>query len=142
MSYTIVIPARYNSTRLPGKPLLDIAGAPMIQRVWLQVLCPCMPMAMHTLNAGAPLETQLGKCPRKNGRVWTDPPKKRPEIFRRRCTGDFALNKDNFAQQNSVTFVPPCFKLAFPEGTPNNDPQEPERVSAFLSGSCFKNQTG
>ena len=36
MSYTIVIPARYNSTRLPGKPLLDISGAPMIQRVWLQ----------------------------------------------------------------------------------------------------------
>ena len=30
----IVIPARYNSTRLPGKPLLDIVGKPMIQRVY------------------------------------------------------------------------------------------------------------
>ena len=33
MSFTVVIPARYGSTRLPGKPLLDIAGKPMIQRV-------------------------------------------------------------------------------------------------------------
>jgi 3-deoxy-manno-octulosonate cytidylyltransferase (CMP-KDO synthetase) len=36
MSYTVVIPARYGSTRLPGKPLLDIGGKPMIQRVWEQ----------------------------------------------------------------------------------------------------------
>jgi len=36
MSYTIVIPARHDSSRLPGKPLLDIHGKPMIQRVWEQ----------------------------------------------------------------------------------------------------------
>jgi 3-deoxy-D-manno-octulosonate cytidylyltransferase len=29
-----VIPARYGSTRLPGKPLIDIAGKPMIQHVY------------------------------------------------------------------------------------------------------------
>lgn len=29
-----VIPARYGSTRFPGKPLADIAGKPMIQRVY------------------------------------------------------------------------------------------------------------
>ena len=29
-----IIPARYNSSRLPGKPLIDICGKPMIQRVW------------------------------------------------------------------------------------------------------------
>lgn len=33
MSFKIVIPARYASSRLPGKPLLDIAGKPMIQHV-------------------------------------------------------------------------------------------------------------
>lgn len=33
MSFTVVIPARYASTRLPGKPLADIAGKPMIQHV-------------------------------------------------------------------------------------------------------------
>ena len=30
----IVIPARMQATRLPGKPLADIAGAPMIEHVW------------------------------------------------------------------------------------------------------------
>jgi len=33
MAVRIVIPARYASTRLPGKPLADIAGQPMIVRV-------------------------------------------------------------------------------------------------------------
>lgn len=33
MSFTIVIPARYASSRLPGKPLRDICGKPMIQHV-------------------------------------------------------------------------------------------------------------
>ncbi|MFL6210727.1 MAG: 3-deoxy-manno-octulosonate cytidylyltransferase [Pyrinomonadaceae bacterium] len=33
MQAIAVIPARYNSTRLPGKPLLDIAGRPMIVHV-------------------------------------------------------------------------------------------------------------
>ncbi len=31
-----VIPARWASSRLPGKPLADIGGKPMIQRVWEQ----------------------------------------------------------------------------------------------------------
>lgn len=29
-----IIPARYSSTRLPGKVLVDINGKPMLQRVW------------------------------------------------------------------------------------------------------------
>jgi 3-deoxy-manno-octulosonate cytidylyltransferase (CMP-KDO synthetase) len=33
MSFKVVIPARYASTRLPAKPLADIAGRPMIQWV-------------------------------------------------------------------------------------------------------------
>ncbi|MFK8329402.1 3-deoxy-manno-octulosonate cytidylyltransferase [Pseudomonas sp. BJa5] len=36
LNYTVVIPARLRSTRLPGKPLLPIAGKPMIQHVWEQ----------------------------------------------------------------------------------------------------------
>lgn len=32
--FCVVIPARYASSRLPGKPLLDIAGKPMIQHVY------------------------------------------------------------------------------------------------------------
>lgn len=34
MSFSIIIPSRYASTRLEGKALVDIAGKPMIQRVW------------------------------------------------------------------------------------------------------------
>ena len=34
MSFTVVIPARYGSSRLPGKPLADIGGKPMVQHVY------------------------------------------------------------------------------------------------------------
>ena len=34
----IVIPARMYSTRLPGKPLVDIAGEPMIVHVWRRAM--------------------------------------------------------------------------------------------------------
>ncbi len=34
MSFTVVIPARYGSTRFPGKPLANIKGRPMIQHVY------------------------------------------------------------------------------------------------------------
>jgi 3-deoxy-manno-octulosonate cytidylyltransferase (CMP-KDO synthetase) len=34
----VVIPARMASTRLPGKPLAEIAGVPMIARVWRQAV--------------------------------------------------------------------------------------------------------
>lgn len=36
--FTVVIPARYASTRLPAKPLADIAGKPMVQRVYEQAV--------------------------------------------------------------------------------------------------------
>lgn len=32
-AFVVIIPARYASTRLPGKPLLDIAGKPMVVHV-------------------------------------------------------------------------------------------------------------
>lgn len=34
MKVTVVIPARYGSTRFPGKPLADISGKPMVQHVY------------------------------------------------------------------------------------------------------------
>lgn len=34
--FVVVVPARYASSRLPGKPLLDIGGEPMVVRVWRQ----------------------------------------------------------------------------------------------------------
>ena len=36
----ILIPARMAATRLPGKPLADIAGEPMIVHVWRRARRP------------------------------------------------------------------------------------------------------
>lgn len=38
MRTVIIIPARYGSTRLPGKPLAEIAGKPMVQHVYERAL--------------------------------------------------------------------------------------------------------
>ena len=38
MRFIAIIPARYASSRFPGKPLADMNGKPMIQRVYEQVL--------------------------------------------------------------------------------------------------------
>ena len=34
MKFSVIIPARYASERLPGKPLLDIGGKPMLWHTW------------------------------------------------------------------------------------------------------------
>ena len=38
MKYLVVIPARYKSERLPGKPLLNIGGIPMVVRTYNQCI--------------------------------------------------------------------------------------------------------
>ncbi len=38
MAYKIVIPARYGSSRLPGKPLAMIGAKPMVWHVWQRAL--------------------------------------------------------------------------------------------------------
>jgi len=38
MKPLVIIPARMAATRLPGKPLADIAGQPMVVRVWQQAV--------------------------------------------------------------------------------------------------------
>ena len=37
LKFVAIVPARYASTRFPGKPLADIGGKTMIQRVYEQV---------------------------------------------------------------------------------------------------------
>jgi len=36
MSFIVIIPARYESSRLLGKPLMDIQGKPMVEWTWMQ----------------------------------------------------------------------------------------------------------
>ena len=52
MQYTIVIPARYASSRFPGKPLADIAGKPMVVRVAERVAKCGAPVIVATDHAG------------------------------------------------------------------------------------------
>jgi 3-deoxy-manno-octulosonate cytidylyltransferase (CMP-KDO synthetase) len=33
-NFAVVIPARFQSSRFPGKPLIDLCGKPMLQHVW------------------------------------------------------------------------------------------------------------
>ena len=42
MSFVVIIPARYASTRLPGKPLVDINGKPMIAHVLNAPVSPAL----------------------------------------------------------------------------------------------------
>lgn len=42
LNYAVIIPARMKSTRLPGKPLIDILGHSLVERTWLQC-CKAVP---------------------------------------------------------------------------------------------------
>jgi 3-deoxy-manno-octulosonate cytidylyltransferase (CMP-KDO synthetase) len=41
LSYVVIIPARYGSSRLKGKPLVDLCGVPMIVRTYRQCVKAC-----------------------------------------------------------------------------------------------------
>jgi len=52
MNPIVLIPARMASTRLPGKPLADINGVPMIVRVWRQAVAAAIgPVAVACAEA-------------------------------------------------------------------------------------------
>ena len=68
MKNVVIIPSRMASTRLPGKPLIQIDGIPMIQRVWQQataskigeVFVACSEIEVHDLivsNGGKAIMT-------------------------------------------------------------------------------------
>jgi len=49
MEFHIIIPSRYGSVRLPGKPLIDIEGKPLVQRVYEQaILCGATSVTIAT----------------------------------------------------------------------------------------------
>lgn len=43
MEYCVIIPARYKSSRLPGKPLVKLCGIPMVIRTYEQCIKACSP---------------------------------------------------------------------------------------------------
>lgn len=61
MKILAVIPARYSSTRLPGKPLADIEGKPMIQWVYEAVnACAAVDKVIVATDDARILETIIG----------------------------------------------------------------------------------
>jgi 3-deoxy-manno-octulosonate cytidylyltransferase (CMP-KDO synthetase) len=58
MAYTVLIPARLASTRLPNKPLADIAGLPMVVRVARQA----QKSSARKVVVAADHETIVGAC--------------------------------------------------------------------------------
>jgi 3-deoxy-manno-octulosonate cytidylyltransferase (CMP-KDO synthetase) len=54
MGYTVLIPARLASTRLPNKPLADICGAPMVVRVAQRVLSGVLPSTRVVVACDTP----------------------------------------------------------------------------------------
>lgn len=80
VSPLVVIPARMASTRLPGKPLADIAGAPMIVQVWRRameaaigpvlVACAETEIAEAITTAGGEAVLTDPDLPSGSDRVW------------------------------------------------------------------------
>ena len=59
MHFHVVIPARYASSRLPGKPLADIGGRPMVLRVLERALAK---RAQSRFQSAGALRKALATC--------------------------------------------------------------------------------
>lgn len=62
MSFTVLIPARLGSTRLPNKPLADIGGAPMVVRVAQRVLSLTTPSGKARVVVAADSPEIISAC--------------------------------------------------------------------------------
>lgn len=72
-NYALVIPARYASSRFPGKPLAEISGVSLIRRVWNQcaqaieagkivIATDDKRIANHCIDFGAEVEMTSSSC--------------------------------------------------------------------------------
>lgn len=94
MEFIVLIPARYESSRFPGKPLAKIGGQEMILRVCRQVAKTGLPLAVATDNA------EIAACVEGAGfkAVMTSPAHRSgtervEEAYRNlECTADVVIN--------------------------------------------------
>lgn len=56
LSYAVIIPARYESSRLPGKPLVELCGVPMIVRTYRQCIQACPPQQVFVATDDSRIE--------------------------------------------------------------------------------------
>lgn len=70
MKTIILIPARFASTRYPGKPLVDIAGKSLLKRVWER----CVPVLGENQVFVATDDDRIVEHCKKNGMQWVMTP--------------------------------------------------------------------
>lgn len=113
MKPIVLIPARMASTRLPGKPLADIGGVPMIVRVWRKaveagvgpvvVACSEKEVQQAVEAAGGRAVMTAANLPSGSDRVWAA-----LNAVDRAFEHDFVVN----LQGDLPTFDPACIKSA------------------------------
>ena len=87
MSFHVVVPARYASTRLPGKPLADIAGKPMVVRVVEAALRSSAPRRLRRDRRRARARGRRGAWPPRGDDARRSCQRHRPHRRGRRCAG-------------------------------------------------------
>jgi 3-deoxy-manno-octulosonate cytidylyltransferase (CMP-KDO synthetase) len=113
MKPIVLIPARMASTRLPGKPLADIGGVPMIVRVWKKaveagvgpvvVACSEKEVQQAVEAAGGRAVMTNANLPSGSDRVWAA-----LNAVDRAFEHDFVVN----LQGDLPTFDPACIRAA------------------------------
>ena len=64
--FRVVIPARYGSTRLPGKMLLDIAGKPLVQQDKRSKASRALQKLAHQLGGASQIRQTKGEKAKKD----------------------------------------------------------------------------
>lgn len=116
MNPLIVIPARFSSTRFPGKPLVFINGKPMIQLVWERCKSTCEQVVVATddnriLNA---VEAFGGKCimTSPNHKSGTDRCAEAAQIMASELIFDIVINvqgDEPFIEKDQINKLIDCF---------------------------------
>lgn len=89
-TYLIVIQARVNSTRLPGKALMNVGGIPIVKRLW---------------NAAKEAQQSVGNDRVKVVVAW---PERYPEISENNVLGRFILLSDEFPTTHIIRLTADC----------------------------------
>jgi len=91
-NYLVVIPARYQSSRFPGKPLADIHGKSMLRRVWDQCIRAVSPEKIivatdddqikgHCQENGMQVEMTSSSCLTGTDRLYEVALKRKSDIY-------------------------------------------------------------
>ena len=140
MSILVVIPARFQSTRFPGKPLADLDGSPLIEHVWRRccravnatdvvVATDDQRIAHVAHNFGAIVEMTSSECLTGTDRV--------AEVATRHCA-DWYVNV-----QGDEPFVDPAAiqKVFEAARTAKEDVAAFNTMSAITEESEFRSET-